>query len=308
MLVETFLSELPVERFNERTIGGLSRTGEVEFEAVEVSPPVERVRDKFRSVVDADALRRTKRRDNRLQSHGDVVPIQPLASSDCEALTTKVFDCHKQAKAATIEQLIGDEVHVPALVGPDRPGRLTAYLAALMTAWRFYPHLPAFFDVEPIDQLVIHLPAFPLEQDVYSPITIPDACSSQVPQADPKFGPVVADTMVTLRGARLTQQSAGPPFADAIARSSFVTMVLRAGLRAFPKRHPAASSYRGSSRPPACLSFRFSSSSCFRRRSSATPTGAMGGREEIMSSASRAMPSSPSSLAEKLQEKSVSSG
>jgi len=92
MLVETLLPERPIKRFDERIICGLSRTAEVELNAVEVSSPVERLRDEFRSVVDTDGLRCAAQRDDLLQAGNDIISRQPLTGSNREALTTKVID------------------------------------------------------------------------------------------------------------------------------------------------------------------------------------------------------------------------
>jgi hypothetical protein len=57
VLVQALLPELPIELLDERIICGLSWPAEVELNAIEVGPPIQRLRDEFRSVVYTDRAR-----------------------------------------------------------------------------------------------------------------------------------------------------------------------------------------------------------------------------------------------------------
>jgi hypothetical protein len=54
------------------------------------------------------------------------------------------------------------------------------------TARRFPPHYQAFCTIQPVDSLVVDLPAFAPEHNVETPIAIGTPDLSQLPQSQPK--------------------------------------------------------------------------------------------------------------------------
>jgi hypothetical protein len=92
VLVKAFLSQSTIERLDERVIGGLARPTKVERHLVKVSPPIERLRDKLRAIIDANRLRLASVGLELLQHGHDVVSCEPLAEPDRQTLSRKVID------------------------------------------------------------------------------------------------------------------------------------------------------------------------------------------------------------------------
>jgi len=92
VLVEAFLPQPTIERLDERIIGGLARTTEIERHLIEVSPPIERLRDKLRAVIDANRLWLATLGLELLKNSDDVVSREPLAKPDRQTLPGKVID------------------------------------------------------------------------------------------------------------------------------------------------------------------------------------------------------------------------
>src|SRR4051812_9642646 len=90
MLVQALLAELSVERLDERVICGFSRSAEVELHAVEVGPPIQRLRDELRSIVHANRSRQATLGCVRLQNLHHSIAAKPLGShhSHCKILLT----------------------------------------------------------------------------------------------------------------------------------------------------------------------------------------------------------------------------
>jgi hypothetical protein len=92
-----------------------------------------------------------------------VIAGQPLASVNCQTLTTKVIDYRQNTESVACEQLVSHEVHTPTFIAASGFRKLLSDSTALMSPRRLGPHLQAFFDIQPINQLVVHLPAFSLQ-------------------------------------------------------------------------------------------------------------------------------------------------
>jgi hypothetical protein len=76
--------------------------------------------------------------------------------------------------------------------------------------------LQAFFEVQTVNQLVIHLPALALKQDVEAAITVANPRRRQVAQSDPKFGPLVAAALIPMSPAGSADHLARPSFAHPV--------------------------------------------------------------------------------------------
>jgi hypothetical protein len=86
-----------------------------------------------------------------------------------------------------------------------------------MATGRLDSHLQALLDVQPVHELVIELPALPLQERVETSAPVAHATGGQVPKSDPKFGPTVANAHVPMHGTREAQRSARATFADAVS-------------------------------------------------------------------------------------------
>src|SRR4249920_1234532 len=73
--VEALVAKAAVKRFDERVVGGLARTGEIERDAVLVGPAIERQRYEFWSVVRLDTNRSPSPPDHLVEQGHDVVSL-----------------------------------------------------------------------------------------------------------------------------------------------------------------------------------------------------------------------------------------
>lgn len=67
-----------------------------------------------------------------------------------------------------------------------------------MATRRLGSHLQSFLDIQSVNQLVVDLPAFPLQQDVQTAIAVPHPAGSQVAKTNAEFGPLVAAALVAM--------------------------------------------------------------------------------------------------------------
>src|SRR5690606_27647965 len=117
--------------------------------------------------------------------------------------------------------------------------------------------------------------SFPLEQNVKAAVAVMYARCCQVSQSNPQCGPLVADALVTMAGAGKPQSSAGPTLAHGVANLELLDhRSAPSGPYSFPETTSCNIFLSRLKSATSCLSFRFSSSSCFRRRTSATPSPA----------------------------------
>ena len=185
VLVQTLLPEAAIERFDVCILCGLSWAAEVKLHVVEVSPPVQRLRNELRSIVHADRGRLATLLRDRLQNLNHVVAGQTLSNADCQILTGKVIDSRQNPKSLATEELVGHEVHAPILIGPDGCWPSYSHLAASVSTRSLATHLQPFLRVNPINQLVVNLPTLATKQNVQSAIAILHTTGSQVTQPDP---------------------------------------------------------------------------------------------------------------------------
>ena len=92
VLIQALVTKPSIERLDHSIIRGLSRPAEVELHAVEGGSQIQAPRDELGPVIDSNALRLTAIGGDLLQDPYDVVPGQPLAHLDRQALTAVVID------------------------------------------------------------------------------------------------------------------------------------------------------------------------------------------------------------------------
>jgi hypothetical protein len=85
-----------------------------------------------------------------------------------------------------------------------------------MSPRRLGPHLQPFFDIQPINQFVVHLPAFSFQEDMKTLIAIADPRGRQVAKSYAEFGPIILSALVTLRGTRLIKYTTSTSLADLV--------------------------------------------------------------------------------------------
>ena len=90
-----------------------------------------------------------------------IVSSQSLTDVDGQALTTMVIHSRQQPESLPADQLIGHEVHAPAVIGTLSERTSFANLNALPPTWLSPPNSQAFFAVQPVHELLVHEPPFP---------------------------------------------------------------------------------------------------------------------------------------------------
>ena len=101
-----------------------------------------------------------------------------------QALAGAIIDHDQDAHATTVDELVSDEVELPAIVRPLRDQhRRPRAQGALATAPPTYHE--ALLAIEPEQAFVVHLEALPSQQDVQAPVAEASALMRQSPQPLP---------------------------------------------------------------------------------------------------------------------------
>src|SRR5215469_14766229 len=133
------------------------------------------------------------------------------------------------------------------------------------------PHAQPLLAIQPVHALVIDLPAFPAEQDVDAEVAVAHPRRGQFPNPLSKHGLIVADCAVAMRRTVESQHRASAALAHPVGPLQ-VPNQLAPALRPhnFVCSTSCSISLSSERSATSCLSRRFSSSSCFIRRSSLT--------------------------------------
>jgi hypothetical protein len=150
---------------------GLSGMNEIELNASPIGPFFERLGCELRSMIDGDRDRRTRSFDRSVQGCRNVAATERISSLKQRTLTTKLIDDGKNPKRPSIEQLIVDEFHAPALMGTLRLGHRPAMQAHVIATPYAHPDLQPFMAIPATDALAVHRPAFPTQHHVDALIT-----------------------------------------------------------------------------------------------------------------------------------------
>src|SRR6187200_3217156 len=116
MGVQTFASELAVERFDEAVVGRLTRPREIQHDTLLVSPDVEIARDELRSLVDADRLGIANGFADAFQRQYDILASIAKTRIDCRREAAKGIHDREHADLAAGGKLVVNEIHRPGLV------------------------------------------------------------------------------------------------------------------------------------------------------------------------------------------------
>ena len=159
--VEAFVAQRSIEALDEGVLHGPLRVDEIELDLSLEGPLVEVMRPELRAVVQAQRSWLCARSiDELVQCVSDSCPLHVEGDLDPHTLSAEDFDSCERTKPATAHQRVLDEVDRPSLValqgGALRAARHRNELLLTLDA-----HLKALFAVEPLDPLVVHLPAFP---------------------------------------------------------------------------------------------------------------------------------------------------
>jgi hypothetical protein len=181
MLIETLLPEPRVERFDQCIVCRSTRSTEIQLDLVPVRPAIEVLRDKLRSIVHLDPFRKSVCPGDAFQSCHHVNTSDLGVRLEGQTLACVVLHYHQHPEPSIVKELIGDEVHTPAIVLHQGSGSDLPLSTRDTAAGRFLAHYQAFLAVEAVDPFVVNLPAFTPEKDVEPAVAVGDSDTCQIP-------------------------------------------------------------------------------------------------------------------------------
>jgi hypothetical protein len=93
-----------------------------------------------------------------------------LPNVDGQTLSGVIVNQSQRTQAATIEQLVHDEVHVPDVIDGLRARFGLATLRRLIALGALVPQRQALFSIQTVDPFVIVSIAFAAQHHVYTPV------------------------------------------------------------------------------------------------------------------------------------------
>jgi hypothetical protein len=213
VLSQTRLPKPGVKGLDKRVIRRRPGPAESPLYAMAMRPGIQRLGRALRTMIDKERLRPSMGRGQPLQ-HGH----HPLATSgsidlDRWTLTTPVIHSRERAKPPPVGQAIADAVETPVRIWSLSPGPghapMTGTRAPALQAER-EPCQP----VQPIDPLVIPLPAFPLAQHLEAAIPITDPGGGHIPQPPPQGRLIPRPTAAAIARAMHRNHLARSPLTD----------------------------------------------------------------------------------------------
>ena len=111
MEIQAFISEFPVEAFDETVFDRFARAYEHQFDAVVVGPLVEHAARELGPVVYDDSTRQWPRKSDLIEYATDPDPGQGSVDLDGEAFASCVIDDVERPQPSAIAQHIAHEVH-----------------------------------------------------------------------------------------------------------------------------------------------------------------------------------------------------
>lgn len=85
------------------------------------------LRDELGPIIDLNRTRCPAQACQTADNRGDLLALDALIDLDRQSFTREGVDDRQGAQSAAVEERVGDEIHRPALVRPER-GRLTLAL------------------------------------------------------------------------------------------------------------------------------------------------------------------------------------
>ncbi|MGA3199567.1 MAG: hypothetical protein ABSD89_09205 [Halobacteriota archaeon] len=136
-----------------------------------VGPLIDRAAHKLGSVVTADLPRQSAPLLQFLQYAHHTYSTQRGVDLDRQALSRVVIHDVQGSEPPPRAERIAHEVYRPHLVGCHCLGQRLAHPATLSPT--FAPQRQLLLDIQPVDAFVIHLPPFPLQQNLQTPLAEP---------------------------------------------------------------------------------------------------------------------------------------
>ena len=186
-----------------------------------------------------------------------------------------VIDSLQQSESLPADQLIGHEVHAPAVIGTLSDRTSFANLNALPPTWLSPPDFMSFFAVQPVHELLVHEPPFPTQEHPEPRISELHPTGRQVSKSYAKLGPRITPAPVTVGRSGKPKNPASSAFSHPIRHLHLPHQnTLHRGPHSFFESTSCSIFLSRLRSATSCLSFRFSSSMIRSRRSSAMPSPA----------------------------------
>ena len=129
-----------------------------------------------------------------------------------------------------------------------------------------------FFLIESENQFVIHRPSFPLQQPMKPATAKLHASGCKVTQTNSSLCPIIGCAPVAITRSWATHQTAGATFGHFASEPQFIPQSSPStGIQSVFDRTSCSIFLSRLRSATSCFRLRFSSSTCFNRRSSATP-------------------------------------
>ena len=127
-----------------------------------------------------------------------------------------VIHSRQQPESLPADQLIGQEVHAPDLIGLPSWRSCLAELNALPPTWLSPTDSQAFFTVEPVDELLVHDPPFTTQKNPEPLMPIVHPAGRQVTESSTKLGLLVTPALVAEARSSEPKYPACPTLGNAI--------------------------------------------------------------------------------------------
>jgi hypothetical protein len=173
--VQAFLTEAAVEGFALRIVCRLAGPAEVDFHPIFVCPFVHGFGDELAAVIGFDDARQAAQCTYATERRHHIVTPQVLPNVDGQTLSGVIVDQSQRTQAATIEQLVHDEVHAPDVIDGLRDRFGLATLRRLIALGALVPQRQALFSIQTVDPFVIVPIAFAAQHYVYTPVSVVNA-------------------------------------------------------------------------------------------------------------------------------------
>lgn len=220
--VQAFLADAAVEALGEGVVGRLAGARVVQHHAVLPSPQIEIARHKFGPVVDPDALRPAMLAGGSFQRGDDIVTPVGVCHADRRTELGADVDDGQDAQLAAVKQLVGHEVHRPALVWCGCHDAILPQLGGHLPFRIFVAQLKTFLAIEPARALVVDRPALTPQENMNAPISVAHARLGNLANALAQRSLVGTAGPIVIGRAIQRIRPARPPNADPIAIAQMV--------------------------------------------------------------------------------------
>lgn len=193
MNVQTFVPWGSVEALDESVVGWLAWPGEVDPDAMVISPQINQVPSELGAIVGKQIFWRASQTNETIENIENMFATKSRSDLNGQTFTTEYVDYGQRSELLSVAQLIVDEVEAPGLIRTRGPTASFSMHHHLASARPFGPQRQALFAIQPVDQVLADSPAFTFEQDVNTSIAIPNPRPSDLLHPLPDLGTWVAN-------------------------------------------------------------------------------------------------------------------